>query len=300
VPALDVPATGVPVSDVPVRIASAWDALDDVPFGATPSATNVPMSFTTPFDDLTAFERPRPLDREAVEKEPAALAPAAHDIPVFDPGALDAENPFETEPAFEATALEPTVLDDRATFEEPASFDMPAPIEAAEPEAAPVEAEPEPDVLEDLQEYVVFSLGDMRCVVPIRNVIEVGRIPDAAPVPNSPPWLHGLGNLRGQVLTLIDLKAFFGIGRIKQATGRMVVLRADADEITGAVMVDQVHQIVSLSPSRFRAAPTTLPEKSTQFVWGACDYGNFTMIGLDVDGVLGVESMTEAAAEAAV
>ncbi len=153
----------------------------------------------------------------------------------------------------------------------------------------------ESDELEDLQDFVVFSLGDMRCVVPIRNVVEVGRIPDAAPVPNAPAWLYGLGNLRGQVLSLIDLRAFFGVGRIKASAGRMVVLRGDADDITAGVMVDQVHQIVALSPSRFKEAPAglPLPDKSTEFVWGACDYGNYTMIGLDVDGVLGVENLTE-------
>jgi purine-binding chemotaxis protein CheW len=165
-------------------------------------------------------------------------------------------------------------------------------VAAAEPEPEP---EPESDELEDLQDFVVFSLGDMRCVVPIRNVVEVGRIPDAAPVPNAPAWLYGLGNLRGQVLSLIDLRALFGVGRIKASAGRMVVLRGDEDDITAGVMVDQVHQIVALSPSRFKQAPAELPlpEKSTEYVRGACDYGNVTMIGLDVDGVLGVESLTE-------
>ena len=39
----------------------------------------------------------------------------------------------------------------------------------------------------------------------------------------------------------------------------MVVLRGDADDITAGVMVDQVHQIVALSPSRFKEAPAELP-----------------------------------------
>jgi chemotaxis signal transduction protein len=75
------------------------------------------------------------------------------------------------------------------------------------------------------------------------------------------------------------------------------VLRGDADDITAGVMVDQVHQIVALSPSRFKPAPPELPlpDRSAGFVWGACDYGNVTMIGLDVDGVLGVENLTEEA-----
>jgi chemotaxis signal transduction protein len=212
-----------------------------------------------------------------------AVSAAPFDAGLMTPGDED----LELEPSIGMEPMDAAPM----AFDGPDAF---APAAAAEPEPEP---EPESDELEDLQDFVVFSLGDMRCVVPIRNVVEVGRIPDAAPVPNAPAWLYGLGNLRGQVLSLIDLRAFFGVGRIKASAGRMVVLRGDSDDITAGVMVDQVHQIVALSPSRFKEAPAALPlpEKTTEFVWGACDYGNYTMIGLDVDGVLGVESLTEEA-----
>jgi len=181
--------------------------------------------------------------------------------------------------------------------DEPSAFATPVyvgetPVE--EEAYAEAEVDPEVEVLEDLEEFVAFSLGDTRCVVPIRNVIEIGRIPDAVSVPNAPAWLHGLGNLRGQVLSLIDLRAFLGIGRVRPATGRMLVLRADDDEVQAGLLVDHVHQIVSLSASRFHALPETLPQHYGRHAWGVCEYGNFIMIGLDVDSLLGVESLTPA------
>jgi chemotaxis signal transduction protein len=213
-------------------------------------------------------------------------SPDAASVAPFDADLTPGDDDFELEPSIGIEPIDAAPM----TFDGPDAFA--APVAAAEPEPEP---EPESDELEDLQDFVVFSLGDMRCVVPIRNVVEVGRIPDAAPVPNAPAWLYGLGNLRGQVLSLIDLRALFGVGRIKASAGRMVVLRGDEDDITAGVMVDQVHQIVALSPSRFKETPAQLPlpEKSAEYVRGACDYGNFTMIGLHVDGVLGVESLTE-------
>src|SRR5262249_13704682 len=164
--------------------------------------------------------------------------------------------------------------------------------------AADGETDADAEVLEDLEEFVAFSLGETRCVVPIRNVIEIGRIPDAVGVPNAPAWLHGLGNLRGQVLSLIDLRAFLGIGRVRPATGRMLVLRADDEEVQAGLLVDHVHQIVSLSASRFHVVPETLPQHNTRHAWGVCDYGNYTMIGLDVDSLLGVETLTPEESEA--
>jgi purine-binding chemotaxis protein CheW len=183
--------------------------------------------------------------------------------------------------------------------DDPSAFAAPVYVGEApadESAAADVEAEldPEIEVLEDLEEFVAFSLGDTRCVIPIRNVIEIGRIPDAVAVPNAPAWLHGLGNLRGQVLSLIDLRAFLGIGRVRPATGRMLVLRADDEEVQAGLLVDHVHQIVSLSASRFHALPETLPQHYSRHAWGVCEYGTFTMIGLDVDSLLGVESLTPA------
>jgi chemotaxis signal transduction protein len=164
--------------------------------------------------------------------------------------------------------------------------------------AAAADAEAEPEVLEDHEEFVAFSLGETRCVVPIRNVIEIGRIPDAVGVPNAPAWLHGLGNLRGQVLSLIDLRAFLGIGRVRPATGRMLVLRTDDDEVQAGLLVDHVHQIVSLSASRFHEVPDTLPPHYARHAWGVCDYGNYTMIGLEVDDLLGLDNMAVEGADA--
>jgi purine-binding chemotaxis protein CheW len=207
---------------------------------------------------------------------PIALLPPA----VMDHPELDALHGFEI-------VDEPPVAQEEPAFDEPALAEASAEETAAD-DAAAEEAGAEAPL--DLEEFIVFSLADTRCVVPIRNVVEVGRIPDAAPVPNAPAWLHGLGNLRGQVLSLIDLRAFLGLGRIRPSAGRMIVLRADADDVVAGVMVDQVHQIVSLSPSRFQPAPATLPPGYGGFVWGVCDYGSHSMIGLDVDSVLGAES----------
>jgi purine-binding chemotaxis protein CheW len=252
----------------------------------------------------------------------AAYEAAARAAAQYDAGDEEQEQEPEQEPDLFTEAAAEAEADaaieiaaSEIEIEPPAELDLPgiafgeveadAAATAAEATAeaiaeAMAEAEGESEVLEDFEEFVAFSMGDTRCVIPIRNVVEIGRIPDAVPVPNAPVWLHGLGNLRGQVLSLIDLRAFLGIGRVRPATGRMLVLRADDEEVMAGLLVDHVHQIVSLSASRFHAVPDTLPQHYTTHAWGVCDYGNFTMIGLDVDTLLGVEYMENATNEAAV
>jgi purine-binding chemotaxis protein CheW len=255
---------------------------------------------------------------DSIESIEASQTPAVPSwsaaVNVDTPAELVAETPVAETPLAETLAAETLVAETvsnadsyydpdtlrltRPLFspDEPRAFAAPVYVgetsDATEVEAgAESVADVESEVLEDLEEFVAFSLGDTRCVVPIRNVIEIGRIPAAVAVPNAPAWLHGLGNLRGQVLSLIDLRAFLGIGRVRPATGRMLVLRADDDEVQAGLLVDHVHQIVSLSASRFHPVPDTLARHYARHAWGVCDYGNFTMIGLEVDSLLGVENM---------
>ncbi len=235
----------------------------------------------------------QPFEVQAEAEADAALEIAASDIEIEAPADLEI-------PASFGDGTEAFATDAFAEMEANAA----AAVEAAEATAdaiaeAMADAEGEPEEVEDFEEFVAFSLGDTRCVIPIRNVVEIGRIPDAVPVPNAPAWLHGLGNLRGQVLSLIDLRAFLGIGRVRPATGRMLVLRADDEEVMAGLLVDHVHQIVSLSASRFHAMSETMPQHYVKHAWGVCEYGNFTMIGLDVDQLLGVEDMENLTNEAA-
>jgi purine-binding chemotaxis protein CheW len=258
---------GPPIEEPPIIEPPLAEPLLPLESAVTPFALLPPAQLSIAEEPIAAVEDD---DAALVEQLAAAEALAEFDgLEIVD------------EPIDEATLI------DEPMFDEPGAIEGSAEDAAADDAAAD---EASADAPLDLEEFIVFSLADTRCVVPIRNVVEVGRIPDAAPVPNAPAWLHGLGNLRGQVLSLIDLRAFLGLGRIRPSAGRMIVLRADADEVVAGLMVDQVHQIVSLSPSRFQPAPATLPPGYGGFVWGVCEYGSHAMIGLDVDSVLGAET----------
>jgi purine-binding chemotaxis protein CheW len=289
------------------------DAIDSIEaIEASHAAQQAPTSWAAsvntdgPLPAPPQFDEPAPeIDAPQIEALEAD-APETEAVIVADgpdsPAELIAETVSNVDSFYDPDTLRLT----RPLFspDEPRAFAAPVYVgdagEVVAEGSEGVAAADEEEVLEDLEEFVAFSLGDTRCVVPIRNVIEIGRIPQAVAVPNAPAWLHGLGNLRGQVLSLIDLRAFLGIGRVRPASGRMLVLRADDDEVQAGLLVDHVHQIVSLSATRFHPVPETLARHYARHAWGVCDYGNFTMIGLEVDSLLGVENMTplgEGAAE---
>ena len=70
--------------------------------------------------------------------------------------------------------------------------------------------------------HVRMRVGGELYALPVENVIEVAELGDVAPVPGAPPAVLGVCNLRGEVLTVVDLAAIFGI-RHEKAPARLVV-----------------------------------------------------------------------------
>lgn len=87
---------------------------------------------------------------------------------------------------------------------------------------------------------VAFRLGSERFVTPRANVREVLPAPEQVTrVPGSKPWLRGIANVRGQLLTIVDLKAFLGAGPT-HADRRSRLLLLASREVPTAIVVDEV------------------------------------------------------------
>ncbi len=109
--------------------------------------------------------------------------------------------------------------------------------------------------------FVLFSLGAARYAVPITQVMEVASLPALTPVPHTPDWLLGVTNLRGEILSVIDLGRFFSAASSAGTGGRMLVVRGNHDEPFTGLVVDAVLGQTSLVAGSFvqPAAPITDP-----------------------------------------
>jgi purine-binding chemotaxis protein CheW len=108
------------------------------------------------------------------------------------------------------------------------------------------------------QRYILFTLACRQYAVGLSSVLEVSRIPPITPVPQVPPWLHGVINLRGDIVSVIDFRTFLGLEAVHQSDNRrlLVVTTADAT-VTTSLIVDQINGIVALpmSPGPASAPP---------------------------------------------
>lgn len=124
---------------------------------------------------------------------------------------------------------------------------------------------------ESAEEWVgiAFRLGSENFVASRTDVREVMPLPDSLTrVPGARPWLRGVTNVRGQLLTIVDLRAFLGSGSASPDRRSRVLVLASRDVPTGLV-VDQVFGFRRFSANEFEAHAPAPVLRCEQYLRGA-------------------------------
>ncbi len=151
----------------------------------------------------------------------------------------------------------PTLLDAVASTDEQVVRDAPAP-EVATPEAAAS------------TRFVLFTVASTCYAVAEPFVTELRRVPKITIVPQVPAWLRGVTNLRGDVLSVIDLRAFLGLDSTPIDSQRLVVVRLLDEEFSVGLLVDGVDQILALELDSVRPPASPLYGPLAPFLTGVC------------------------------
>lgn len=86
---------------------------------------------------------------------------------------------------------------------------------------------------------VVFRLGEQRLALPIDSVSEILDLPECFPVPGAKPWILGLANIRGNLVTVCDLLWFLsGVRSPLSLRSRLIV--ANVQQLPVGLIVDEV------------------------------------------------------------
>jgi purine-binding chemotaxis protein CheW len=91
--------------------------------------------------------------------------------------------------------------------------------------------------------FLVFTLGTESFAIPLLTVREVIAVPEFTKVPNSPDYFLGIANLRGQIISAIDLRK-----KLKISTGEQkepAVILCDVGAIQIGILVDSVNQVLA-------------------------------------------------------
>lgn len=132
---------------------------------------------------------------------------------------------------------------------------------------------------------VVLRLGGDRYAVPITSVREILRIGRVTPVNTAPAFVHGVINLRGVIVTVLDLRVFFGIEASPVGEAARIVI-AEGGGMAVGILVEQVEEIIDLPATQVK--PPLSPAKgiAEDYVSGIAALGGQMVVLIDLEKVL--------------
>lgn len=134
--------------------------------------------------------------------------------------------------------------------------------------------------------FVLVSVADSHYAVPEGHVTEVDRVPKITLVPLAPAWLLGVANLRGDVLSVIDLRTFLGLEPTPAHSGRIVIVRLLDEEFATGLLVDAVGQIVRIALDEIRPPASPLEGPLAPYMTGFSVVGDRLVGALDLERLL--------------
>jgi purine-binding chemotaxis protein CheW len=137
------------------------------------------------------------------------------------------------------------------------------------------------------EKFCTFLLDGHLFGVPVENVQEVLRTQRVTAVPLAPPEIKGLLNLRGQIVTTIDLRTRLNLPpRDEESSSVNVVVRTTDGAVS--LVVDRIGHVLEPAPSTFEAAPDTVPELVRDLVDQVCKLDDGLLLVLDTERAAGI------------
>lgn len=137
------------------------------------------------------------------------------------------------------------------------------------------------------RQFATFYLADLLLGVEVEKVQEVLRYQEMTPVPLASAVVQGLINLRGQIVTAIDLRRRFDLPERPDGTRPMnVVLRTDDNPVS--LLVDEIGDVVQMGDESFEPPPETVRGVAKELIRGVFKLENRLLLILDTDRAMGV------------
>lgn len=139
-----------------------------------------------------------------------------------------------------------------------------------------------------IQELTSFYVGNLMIALPIGLVEEINRPADITRVPHAPDCVRGVVNLRGEVVTIIDLRTVLGLGEVDlSTTTRNVVVNSQGERI--GLLVDRVADVVKADVDEIEPPPANVQGVDGRFFTGVYKLESDLLVLLNVEATLRLE-----------
>ena len=139
---------------------------------------------------------------------------------------------------------------------------------------------------------VTFSLGEGAFGINADLVQEVVKVSALTPVHHAPEYVLGIRNLRGRVVTVLDLRTRLDLGISTRAPENRVLIIDWQGEPIG-LLVDRIADTISLAPDKIESTPHNLHSVQQANLLGVTRQGDRLVAILNIDTVLQVSEQSE-------
>ena len=132
---------------------------------------------------------------------------------------------------------------------------------------------------------VTFTLEDETYGINVMQVQEVLREIEVAPVPGAPPYVLGIINLRGNVVSVIDARTRFGLPT-KESDDMTRIIVIEAQQQILGILVDSVAEVVDIQRGEIDTAPNVGNAETSKYIDGVVSRGEQLLILVDLNKLL--------------
>jgi purine-binding chemotaxis protein CheW len=137
------------------------------------------------------------------------------------------------------------------------------------------------------QRYLCFNLGKEEFAIPLLTVKEVIGVPELTPIPQMPPYFLGMMNLRGNVITVMDLRTKLGIK--PQPSEEQAVVIVEIGHLRLGCVVDCVNAVMTLNQEEVLEKPHMENSKASQAVTGVIRKEQGLILVIDIAKALSLD-----------
>ena len=138
--------------------------------------------------------------------------------------------------------------------------------------------------------FLTFALNHEEYGLQILRVREIMEYVPITTVPRMPPHIKGVINLRGQVISVIDLRTRFGMPPTKQTDRTCIIvveIKKEGRKLSTGIIVDSVSEVLSIASEDIEPSPEFGSNVEMDFILGIGKVESSVKILLDIDKVLG-------------
>jgi len=142
--------------------------------------------------------------------------------------------------------------------------------------------------MDDVPKVVVFKLSTNEYGLRVNEVREVLKLQDITSLPNTPSYIVGVTNIRGEIMPIIDLRKKLNLfdDMSEEAASEKLVMVIEIDGVPIGILVDSVSDVMQISSKQIENIEGIKKNASGEYIEGIAKIGNRLIIILNIKNLI--------------